>query len=216
MQKLYLKYPEINEIKANIVSRRVQDNNTQIILDKTIFMPKSAHLLADRGYISDMKIISIDEKRDNIIHLVEGKPNKSEVTLKLDMNNRIKNLSYNTAYIIFKILMQSQYNFKELKLVLNEDRAIIKITDLYVTIDLSSLENQVNFIIERSMKIDNNQGITNIAPLGEVINNDICFDNSAKVRGFKITDVESFGPDLEIEFLTGLDILNANDNFNLS
>lgn len=212
MQKLYLKYPEINEIKANIVSRRVQDNNTQIILDKTIFMPKSAHLLADRGYISDMKIISIDEKRDNIIHLVEGKPNKSEVTLKLDMNNRIKNLSYNTAYIIFKILMQSQYNFKELKLVLNEDRAIIKITDLYETIDLSSLENQVNFIIERSMKIDNNQGITNIAPLGEVINNDICFDNCAKVRGFKITDVESFGPDLEIEFLTGLDILNANES----
>lgn len=212
MQKLYLEYPEISEIKANIVSRRVQDNNTQIILDKTIFMPKSAHLLADRGYISDMKIISIDEKRDNIIHLVEGKPNKSEVNLKLDMKNRIKNLSYNTAYIIFKILMESMYNFKDLKLVLNEERAIIKITDLYEIIDLSSLENQMNFIIERSIKIDNNQGITSIAPLGEVINNDICFDNSAKVRGFKIKDVEAFGPDLEIEYLAGLDILNANDS----
>ena len=58
MQKLYLEYPEIEEIKANIISRRIQDNNTQIILDRTIFMPKNSYLLEDKGSILDLEILS--------------------------------------------------------------------------------------------------------------------------------------------------------------
>ena len=208
MQKLYLDYPEIKEIKANIVSRRVKDNNTQIILDRTIFMPKTSYLLEDKGSILDLEILSVDEKKDNIIHLVKGKPNKSEVILKLDMENRIKNLSYNTAYIIFKIVMGVFYNFKDIKLQLSEERAVLKISEFYDKIDISLIEDQVNFIIAKALPIDNKQGITSIDPLGEVVNNNLCFDNTSRVRALKIIDTETFGNDLEIEFLAADDILN--------
>ncbi|WP_394268448.1 hypothetical protein [Anaerococcus nagyae] len=207
MQKLYLEYPEIEEIKANIISRRIQDNNTQIILDRTIFMPKNSYLLEDKGSILDLEILSIDEKRDNIIHLVKGKPNKSEVILKLNMKNRMKNLSYNTAYIIFKIVMGVFYNFKDIKLQLSEERAILKISEFYDKLDISLIEDQVNFIIAKALPIYNKQGITSIAPLGEVINNNLCFDNTSKVRAFKIIHSETFGTDIEIEFIAGNDIL---------
>ncbi|WP_297281436.1 hypothetical protein [uncultured Anaerococcus sp.] len=208
MQKLYLEYPEIEEIKANIISRRVQDNNTQIILDRTIFMPKTSYLLEDKGSILDLEILSVDEKRDNIIHLVKGKPHKSEVVLKLDMENRLKNLSYNTAYIIFKIVMGVFYNFKDIKLQLSEERAVLKISEFYDKLDISLIEDQVNFIIAKALPIDNKQGITSIAPLGEVVNNNLCFDNTSRVRALKITNTESFGNDLEVEFLAADDILN--------
>lgn len=208
MQKLYLEYPEIEEIKANIISRRVQDNNTQIILDRTIFMPKTSYLLEDKGNILDLEILSVDEKRDNIIHLVKGKPHKSEVVLKLDMENRLKNLSYNTAYIIFKIVMGVFYNFKDIKLQLSEERAVLKISEFYDKLDISLIEDQVNFIIAKALPIDNKQGITSIAPLGEVVNNNLCFDNTSRVRALKITNTESFGNELEVEFLAADDILN--------
>lgn len=208
MQKLYLEYPEIEEIKANIISRRVQDNNTQIILDRTIFMPKTSYLLEDKGSILDLEILSVDEKRDNIIHLVKGKPHKSEVVLKLDMENRLKNLSYNTAYIIFKVVMGVFYNFKDIKLQLSEERAVLKISEFYDKLDISLIEDQVNFIIAKALPIDNKQGITSIAPLGEVVNNNLCFDNTSRVRALKITNTESFGNDLEVEFLAADDILN--------
>lgn len=207
MQKIYLKYPEITELKANIVSRRVQDDNTQIILDRTIFMPKSYGFLKDYGNISDLEIISVEEKRDNIIHTVKGRPKKSEVILKLNPENRIKNLAYNTAFIIFKIVFTSFYQAKDLKLTIDEERSVIKITDFFDVFDKLLIENQINFIIEKALKIENNQGITNIPPLGEVINNEICYENSSKVRGFKIVDTESFGNDLEIEFIAGRDII---------
>lgn len=207
MQKIYLKYPEISEIKANIVSRRVQGDKTQIILDRTIFMPITSGLLSDTGKIDDLDIVSIEEKRDNIIHTVLGKPNKSEVTLKLASNNRFKNLSYNTAFIIFKLVFDSFYNASDLKLNLEADRSVIKITDFFESLDSKLIENQVNYIIGKALKIENNQGITYIPPLGDLINNEICFDNTAKVRGFKIKNIENFGNDLEIEFLAGQNII---------
>ena len=207
MQKLYLEYPEIEEIKANIISRRIQDNNTQIILDRTIFMPKNSYLLEDKGSILDLEILSIDKKRDNIIHLVKGKPNKSEVILNLDYKNRNKNLVYNTAFIIFKLIFESFYQAKDLILNLDADRAVIKITDFYEVFDKDLIENQINFTVEKSLKIENIQGITSIYPLGEVINNEICFDNTSKIRGFKIIESETFGNDLELEFLAGGDLL---------
>ncbi len=208
MQKIYLKYPEISEIKANIVSRRVQGDKTQIILDRTIFMPKTNGFLSDSGKIDDLDIVSIEEKRDNIIHTVSGKPNKSEVTLKLASKNRIKNLSYNTAFIIFKLVFESFYNAADLKLNLEADRSVIKIIDFFESLDTTLIENQVNFIIEKALKVENNQGITSIPPLGDLINNEICFNNTAKIRGFKIVNSESFGNDLEIEFVAGRDIIS--------
>jgi len=207
MQKLYLEYPEIGDIKANIISRRVQGDNTQIILDKTIFMPKCSYLLEDSGSISNLEILSIDTRKDNIIHLVKGKPQKSEVLLKLNMENRIKNLEYNTAYLIFKMIMEIFYNFKNIKLRLSDERAVIKVSDFFDQLDKSLLENQVNFLIAKALIIDSKQGITSIPPLGEVINNDICFDNTSKVRAFKIINTETFGNDIDIEFIAGNDIL---------
>lgn len=207
MQKLYLEYPEIGDIKANIISRRVQGDNTQIMLDKTIFMPKCSYLLEDSGNISNLEILSIDTRKDNIIHLVKGKPQKSEVLLKLNMENRIKNLEYNTAYLIFKMLMEIFYNFKNIKLRLSDERAVIKVSDFFDQLDKSLLENQVNFLIAKALIIDSKQGITSIPPLGEVINNDICFDNTSKVRAFKIINTETFGNEIDIEFIAGNDIL---------
>ena len=207
MQKLYLEYPEINEIKANIISRRVQDGNTQIILDRTIFMPNTSYLLEDKGHISGLEIISVDNKRDNIIHLVKGKPEKSQVILSLDMENRFKNLAYNTAYIIFKMVMEVLYSFKDIKLDRFDGKWVFKISEFYENLDVSLVQYQVNYIIARALNIDNSQGIVTIDPIGEVINNDPCFDNTAKTSGFKILETKYHGSDLEIEFLVADDIL---------
>ncbi len=208
MQKIYLEYPELTEIPANIVSRKMSTDSTQIILDRTIFMPGSSYLLKDTGSISDMEIISIDEKRDNIIHLVKGRPEKSEVILSLDMATRMRNLSYNTAYIIFKMIMSSFYIYQDIDLELTYDKARLVVNEFYDEFDAGLIEEQINFLIEKSLRISNWQGITSISPLGEVVNNEISFDNTSKVRGFKILSHEFKGNNLHIEIKAGSDILN--------
>ena len=209
MQKLYLNYPEITDIKANIVSRRSNGDNTQVILDRTIFMPNNDYFLKDRGNISGLEIISIEEKRDNIIHTVKGKFQKSAVTLHLDKANRMRNLTYNTAFIIFKLVFQSFYLAKDIKLLLLDDKFIVRINDFYDVLDENLMEDQINFLISKAVQIENNSGITSIYPFGEVINNDICFDNTSKVRGFKIISSQNIGNDLDIEFIAGDDLIHG-------
>lgn len=207
MQKLYMNYPEISEISANIISRRTNGDKTQIILDRTIFMPRKEYLLEDSGYISDLEVLSVEEKKDNIIHTVKGKFQKSAVSLKLNDKNRMKNLIYNTAYIIFKLVLQTFYHVEDIELKLIDDNFYIIVSDFYDILDQELIEDQINFIISKAIKIDNKNGITSIYPFGEVINNDICFDNTGKVMGFKIKKIEQINDDIKIEFLAALDIL---------
>ena len=207
MQKTYLDYPEISELKANIISRKVSGDRTQVILDRTIFAPKSSYLLEDKGYISDLPIINIEEKRDNIIHTILGKPQRSEVILKLDMGIRTRNLAYNTAYVLFAIFFEAFYTFKDIKLDLGFDHAKLLITGFNSYFSKDIIEEQINFAIEKSLKIANIQGISSIKPLGEVINNEIAYDNAGKLRGFKITNVSQNQDNLVIDFLAGADTI---------
>lgn len=206
MQKVYIKFPEISNIKSNITSRKQSDETTQIILDRTIFMPKSTYLLADKGNISGMEIIAIEEKRDNIIHLVKGKPEKSEVSLNLDIDIRNRNLTYNTCLILFKILMTSYYNFSDIKLELTEDRAKFIVSEFDDLFYEDLIVDQLNFLISKNIKIDNNQGISSVHPIGEVINNEIAFDNAGKVLGFRINNTTYEDNTLMIDFTAGSDL----------
>lgn len=207
MQKLYMDYPEISKIKANIISRRYQDDKTQIILDRTIFMPNSKEFLADKGRISAMEVLNVEEKKDNIIHTIQGRPQKSEVFLDLDMTNRRKNLSYNTAYIIFKLIFDSFYRSSSINLIRKEEDFFIEVCDFYDVFDEKLILDQINFLIGANLKIESKQGITKIDPIGDVINNFICFDNTGKVRGLIFENIDINKSSLKIKIKACDDIL---------
>lgn len=207
MQKLYMDYPEISKIKANIISRRYLDDKTQIILDRTIFMPNSKEFLADKGTISAMEVLNVEEKKDNIIHTIQGKPQKSEVFLDLDMTNRRKNLSYNTAYIIFKLIFDSFYRSSSINLIRKEEDFFIEVNDFYDVFDEKLILDQINFLIGANLKIESKQGITKIDPIGDVINNFICFDYTGKVRGLVFENIDVNKSSLKIKIKACDDIL---------
>lgn len=207
MQKLYMDYPEISKIKANIISRRYLDDKTQIILDRTIFMPNSKEFLADMGTISAMEVLNVEEKKDNIIHTIQGKPQKSEVFLDLDMTNRRKNLSCNTAYIIFKLIFDSFYRSSSINLIRKEEDFFIEVCDFYDVFDEKLILDQINFLIGANLKIESKQGITKIDPIGDVINNFICFDNTGKVRGLIFENIDINKSSLKIKIKACDDIL---------
>lgn len=207
MQKLYMDYPEISKIKANIISRRYLDDKTQIILDRTIFMPNSKEFLADKGRISAMEVLNVEEKKDNIIHTIQGKPQKSEVFLDLDMTNRRINLSYNTAYIIFKLIFDSFYRSSSINLIRKEEDFFIEVNDFYDVFDEKLILDQINFLIGANLKIESKQGITKIDPIGDVINNFICFDNTGKIRGLVFENIDVSKSSLKIKIKACDDIL---------
>lgn len=188
MTKIYEKYPEITNIKANVLSKKFISNNTSLVLDKTIFMPNNDFLKDDQGYISGHKILAVEEKKDKIVHLIEGRENRKDLVLSLDKKIREENLLAASSFCLFKIFYQTYYSSKNFTLKANDDQKIIEIINPSPDFDPYLIEDQINYAIASGLKISYDKGIAELKAIGKTVNNLICFYNTYKVKSFKITD----------------------------
>ncbi|MDO5047260.1 MAG: hypothetical protein Q4D88_01780 [Anaerococcus sp.] len=206
MRKIYYTYPEISNIKSRVLSRKYDNDMTYLSLEKTIFMPSSDILLDEPGFISGKRIKKTYEKNGKVIHLIEGRESRKEVILTLDKDIRYRNLSYATGFFLFKIFFNSFYLNHKVDFSLNKYEGLIYINDWVNDFDPKLIENQINYAIDKGLRIESSKGILEIKGLGKTINNLIAFDNTYKVKNFKIKDIEKAKDKMTISFLTGKDI----------
>ena len=62
----------------------------------------------------------------------------------------------------------------------------------------------INYAIDSNLPITTKAGITEVAGLGTVINSYINFDNTFKVRRFKVLDVNKDGKNTIISIFAGM------------
>ena len=209
---LFINYPELTSIEANILSRKYDGDTTKIILDRTIFSPYDDYLFNDQGYISSLKLVDVYENNKKIVHVVKGKPVKSKVELKLDSAIRFHNLYYNTAYHILKFTLESLYNIKYSKLKLYNNYGQLVISDFYVDFDKSEVEDFINHLINVNIKIENLGLVKTIGNLGQVENPGISLAHTGDIFGIHIFRYNIIANGLIIEFVTGKDFLQLNQN----
>lgn len=201
--KIYENYPEILNIKAKVLDKRFKNNISQIIVDKSIFMADDNELINDYKFLDDKEVIEVKENRGKLLISVDGKINKDEVILEVDKELRYRNLSYNTAYILFQIFLEGFYGKIKTNLFLNEDEAYISLINYRDDIDPELFDEMINYAIDSSLPITSNAGITEVAGLGTVINSNICFNNTYKIIKFKVLDVHKDGKNTIISFAAG-------------
>ena len=201
--KIYENYPEILNIKAKVLDKRFKNNISQIIVDKSIFMADDNELINDYKFLDDKEVIEVKENRGKLLISVDGKISKEEVILEVDKKLRYRNLSYNTAYILFQIFLEGFYGKIKTNLFLNEDEAYISLINYRDDIDPELFDEMINYAIDSSLPITSNAGITEVAGLGTVINSNICFNNTYKIIKFKVLDVHKDGKNTIISFLAG-------------
>ena len=201
--KIYENYPEILNIKAKILDKRFKNNISQVIVDKNIFMADNSELINDYKSLDDKEVIEVKENRGKLLISVDGKISKDQVLLEVDKDLRYRNLSYNTAYILFQIFLKGFYGKIKTNLFLNEDEAYISLINYKDDIDQKLFDEMINYAIDSSLPINSQAGITEVAGLGTVINSNICFSNTYKIIKFKVLDVHKDGKNTIISFLAG-------------
>lgn len=201
--KIYENYPEILNIKAKVLDKRFKNNISQIIVDKNIFMADDNELINDYKFLDDKEVIEVKENRGKLLISVDGKISKDQVVLEVDKKLRYRNLSYNTAYILFQIFLEGFYGKIKTNLFLNEDEAYISLINYRDDIDPELFDEMINYAIDSSLPITSNAGITEVAGLGTVINSNICFNNTYKIIKFKVLDVHKDGKNTIISFAAG-------------
>ncbi|WP_297688652.1 hypothetical protein [uncultured Anaerococcus sp.] len=201
--KIYENYPEILNIKAKVLDKRFKNNISQIIVDKNIFIADDNELINDYKSLDDKEVTEVKENRGKLLISVDGKISKEEVILEVDKKLRYRNLSYNTAYILFQIFLEGFYGKIKTNLFLNEDEAYISLINYRDDIDPELFDEMINYAIDSSLPITSNAGITEVAGLGTVINSNICFNNTYKIIKFKVLDVHKDGKNTIISFSAG-------------
>ena len=184
--RIYDEFPEITNIKAKILKKQSKNNISQVILDKTIFMPENNVLLNDSALIDGKKVLSVREKNNDIIVAFDGTTSKSIVELEINKKIRRKNLSYNTAFILFSMIFKRFYGKNKLTLCLNDKYSYISIDNFTGDLDKDLFEKFINYAIFSGLKIKKDENLVVIDALGKVENNYICFDNTYKIISFTI------------------------------
>ena len=201
--KIYEKYPEILTFTAEVKDKRFKNNISQLLVEKTIFMPSDDFLINDYKTAGGLEVVEVKENKGKDLISVKGKYTEDTIELIVDKALRYRNLSYNTAYILFQIFLEGFYGNVKTNLFLSEDKAYITLLDCTSDIDAELFDEMINYAIDSNLPITTKAGITEVAGLGTVINSYINFDNTYKIRRFKILAIRKEGKNTIISFATG-------------
>lgn len=209
---LYISHPQINQISAKIVKRKYEDENTKIILNRSIFMPKSSYLLDENPKISENELLDVEFINGNLVYTIKNKPKKSSVKLYIDKEKREKNLSYNTAFYIFKSLFKRFYNTDQVSLKIKKTHGQIKVSNFYENFNPNDFLKIFNKIIDLGLKINKDKDFIWINGLNKFENSGVYFNNTKYLDGIFIYSVEQIDKNLFIDFITGDDYKNFTKN----
>jgi alanyl-tRNA synthetase len=91
-EKLYYDFFSHDSFNARIIELRPMGDKAAIILDKTIFYPEGGGQGGDRGTINGVPLFDVQEKNNEILHLVSGTDAgrlvPGEAALQLDLKRR--------------------------------------------------------------------------------------------------------------------------------
>lgn len=201
--KIYERYPEILSFTAEVKDKRFKNNISQLLVDKTIFMPSDDFLINDYETAGGLEVVEVKETRGKDLISVKGKYTEDKIELVVNKKLRYRNLYYNTAYILFQIFLEGFYGNVKTNLFLSEEKAYITLLNYTSDLDIELFDEMINYVIDSNLPISTKAGITEVAGLGTVINSYINFDNTYKIRRFKILSVRREGKNTIISFAAG-------------
>ena len=103
--KLYQQDSYISSFSADILERKIINNQPAVLLDKTAFYPTSGGQMNDRGRIDDINVLDVIIEDDNIWHVLEKElTDKNRVECNIDWPRRFDFMQQHTG---FHILAQS-------------------------------------------------------------------------------------------------------------
>jgi alanyl-tRNA synthetase len=105
-KKLYFDDPYQVEFEAKVVERKIHDGRPALILNQTCFYPESGGQPSDKGTINGVKVISVLEEGEAIIHLLEENISEEEIKGKIDWPTRFDYMQQHSGQ---HLLSQSFY-----------------------------------------------------------------------------------------------------------
>ena len=114
--------------RANIIEAKETEKGYEIILDQTAFFPEGGGQTADTGYIGNARVLDVQIKEGEIVHLVDSLPNGSDVDCKLNAEERFRKMQNHLGEHLLCGAIHKLYGYENVGFHLGAD---------YMTFDIS-------------------------------------------------------------------------------
>ena len=151
-EKLFYKDSYIKEFNANVLSCEKDKNLYKIILDKTAFFPEGGGQTSDTGYISDAKIVDVQEENGIIYHYAE-KEAYGTVFCKLDFERRYIKMQSHTGEHIMSGVAHNLFGAENVGFHLGDDVITMDYDIQFTKEQLEQIELQANRVIYQNKEI---------------------------------------------------------------
>ena len=153
--KIYIENPYLKDLNAKIISKEKRNNKYYVILNRTIFYPKSSRTIdIDKGTINDISVVDVFEKNGDIVHVIEQDISSKDVTIEIDWNNRFDYMQQHTGGHILSASLKKLCEAKTSSFIYKEDYSYIS-TDFknLNNSDIIRIEKFANYIIYSNFQI---------------------------------------------------------------
>lgn len=139
--KLHYTSPNIFEWKTKITNKYEEKNRLIVTLEQTNFYPEGGGQPFDFGTIDGINIIEVFEKNNEVFHVLNGMPQQTEVTCKVEKNRRIEHSQHHTGQHLLSAVCLELFNIPTVSFHLGSDLVTIDL-------DIPDLSEEKLFLIE--------------------------------------------------------------------
>lgn len=126
--KLYETDGMLFAFRANILDKKQNEKGYEIILDRTAFFPEGGGQTADTGYIAEARVLDVQIKDGEIVHLTDRLPGADEVDCRLDADERFRKMQNHLGEHLLCGAIHKLYGYENVGFHLGAD---------YMTFDIS-------------------------------------------------------------------------------
>lgn len=154
-ERIYILNPYIRDFEANVKEKRYKDDKYYIKLDKTIFYPHlSGGQPGDTGTIGGIRVESVYEEGDDIVHMLSSNVSGNRVRLSIDWEHRLDMMQQHTGQHLLSYTFYRLYGGKTVGFNIGNDYSYVDIDIPYLSNDeAEKVESLANRIIQSNFKI---------------------------------------------------------------
>lgn len=104
--KLYRDNAYTTEFDAQVKHLAKVEGGFEVVLDKTVFYPTGGGQPFDTGLIDEIPVTDVQERGDEIVHMLEGQPKSRTVSGKIDWHRRFDHMQQHAGQHILSAVFE--------------------------------------------------------------------------------------------------------------
>ena len=155
MKKLYYEDCHLKEFSARVTGCTPAEGGWEITLDATAFYPEGGGQPYDTGTLGTVRVLSVRERGEEIIHLCDGElPVGSEVTGLIHWQRRLDLMQQHTGEHILSGLIHSTYGYHNVGFHMGAQTVEIDFDGMLTWEQAMELEQKANAAIWENLPVE--------------------------------------------------------------